>query len=111
MRIRFGCRRAELHEFKANPDREAFGTCLEAEHQSDRGVVAKMMVQGGTLRVGDVVVCGAAYGKVKAMHDTLRPKKKLKSAEPSTPVNLTGLDIAAGAGDKLPCDSGVGWLG
>lgn len=92
---------AELHEFKANPDREAFGTCLEAEHQSDRGVVAKMMVQGGTLRVGDVIVCGAAYGKVKAMHDTLRPKKKLQQAEPSTPVNLTGLDVAPGAGDKF----------
>ena len=92
---------AELHEFKANAEREAFGTCLEAEHQSDRGVVAKMMVQGGTLRVGDIIVCGAAFGKVKAMHDTLRPKKKLQQAEPSTPVNLTGLDVAPGAGDKF----------
>ncbi len=92
---------AELHEYKANPSRPAFGTCLEAEQQSDRGVVAKIMVQGGTLKVGDVVVCGGAFGKVKAMHDTLRPKKKLKEAEPSTPVNLTGLDIAPGAGDKF----------
>ena len=92
---------AELHEYKANHEREAFGTCLEAEHQSDRGVVAKMMVQGGTLKVGDIVVCGASFGKVKAMHDTLHPKKKLKAAEPSTPINLTGLDVAPGAGDKF----------
>ena len=92
---------AELNEYQADPTREAHGMCLEAEQQSDRGVVAKVMVQTGTLNVGDVVVCGPAYGKVKAMHDTLRPRKKLKSAEPSTPVNLTGLDIAPGAGDKF----------
>ena len=81
---------AELNEYRANPDRAAYGMCLESEQQSDRGVVAKLMVQSGTLRVGDVVVCGASYGKVKAMHNTLRPNKKLKEAEPSTPVNLTG---------------------
>ena len=92
---------AELHEYKANPDRPAHGTCLEAEQQSDRGVVAKIMIQAGTLRVGDIVVCGGAFGKVKAMHDTLHPKKKLKEAAPSTPVNLTGLDEAPGAGDKF----------
>ena len=92
---------AELHEYQADPTREAHGMCLEAESQSDRGVIAKVMVQTGTLNVGDVVVCGPAYGKVKAMHDTLRPRKKLKSAEPSTPVNLTGLDVAPGAGDKF----------
>lgn len=92
---------AELHEYKANASRPAFGTCLEAEQQSSRGIVAKMMVQGGTLKVGDIIVCGGAFGKVKAMHDTLQPKKKLKSAEPSTPINLTGLDVAPGAGDKF----------
>ncbi len=92
---------AELHEYQADPTREAHGMCLEAEQQSDRGVIAKVMVQTGTLNVGDVVVCGPAYGKVKAMHDTLHPRKKLKSAEPSTPVNLTGLDTAPGAGDKF----------
>ena len=92
---------AELYEYKANPKRAAFGMCLESEQQSDRGVVAKLMVQNGTLNVGDVIVCGAAYGKVKAMHDTLKPRQKLKSAEPSTPVNLTGLDVAPGAGDKF----------
>lgn len=92
---------AELHEYKANASRPAFGTCLEAEQQSDRGVVAKIMVQGGTLKVGDIIVCGGSFGKVKAMHDTLRPKKKLRTAEPSTPINLTGLDVAPGAGDKF----------
>ena len=92
---------AELHELKANPDRPAFGTCIESEQQSDKGVVAKMMVQTGTLRVGDVIVCGSSHGRVKAMHDTLRPKKKIEEAGPSTPVNLTGLDIPPGAGDKF----------
>ncbi len=92
---------AELYEYKANPDRSAFGTCLESEQQSDRGVVCKVMVQGGTLNIGDIVVCGAAHGRVKAMHDTLHPKRRLKSAGPSTPVNLTGFNTAPGAGDKL----------
>ncbi|MCH2181474.1 MAG: translation initiation factor IF-2 [Mariniblastus sp.] len=92
---------AELHELKANPDRPASGTCIESEQQSDKGVVAKIMVQTGTLRVGDVVVCGSSYGRVKAMHDTLRPKIKLDEAGPSTPVNLTGLDQPPAAGDKF----------
>ncbi len=92
---------AELHEYKADPSQAAFGTCLEAEQESDRGVMAKIMVQTGTLNVGDVVVCGAAHGRVKAMYDTLRPKKKVKKAGPSTPVNLAGLDVAPEAGDKF----------
>ena len=92
---------AELHELKANPNRPAFGTCIEAEQQSDKGVVAKMMVQNGTLRVGDVIVCGSSHGRVKAMHDTLRPKEKHEEVGPSTPVNLTGLDHPPGAGDKF----------
>ena len=92
---------AELHEYKANPDRHAYGTCLEAEQQSGKGVVAKIIVQGGTLNVGDVVVCGPAHGRVKAMYDTLNPRKKLKHAGPSTPINLTGLNVPPGAGDKF----------
>ena len=92
---------AELHEYKANADRAAFGTCLESHQESDRGVVAKVMVQGGTLQVGDVVVCGQAFGKVKAMHNTLKRNQKLKEAEPSTPVDITGLDVAPGAGEKF----------
>ena len=92
---------AELQEFKADVNQDAFGTCLEAEQESDRGVMAKIMVQGGTLNVGDVVVCGQGHGRVKAMYDTLSPKKKLKKAGPSTPVNLAGLDVAPEAGDKF----------
>jgi translation initiation factor IF-2 len=92
---------AELHEYQANPERPAYGTCLESHQESDRGVVAKVIVQGGTLKVGDVVVCGQAFGKVKAMHDTLKRNKKHNEAEPSTPINLTGLDVAPGAGEKF----------
>ncbi len=92
---------AELHEYKANPDRDAMGTCLEAEQESGRGVIAKFMVQNGTLKDGDVVVCGAAHGRVKAMYDTLRPRVKVKSAGPSVPVNITGLDVAPQAGEKF----------
>lgn len=92
---------AELHEYQANPVRPATGTCLEAEQQSDRGVIAKVIVQNGTLNVGDVVVCGAAHGRVKAMYDTLNPSRTIDSAGPSMPVNLTGLDVAPGAGDRF----------
>ncbi len=92
---------AELHEFKANPNRPAFGTCLEAEMNEDRGVIAKLLVQSGTLKPGDVVVCGAGYGRVKAMYDTLDGHKKHPTAGPSTPVNVTGLSVAPGAGDRF----------
>ncbi len=92
---------ADLHEYKANPDRSAMGTCLEAQQEPGRGVVAKIIVQNGTLKVGDVIVCGPSHGKVKAMYDTLHPKKKLLEAGPSIPVNVTGLDIAPGAGDRF----------
>jgi translation initiation factor IF-2 len=92
---------AEMHNYQANPDRAAFGTCLEAEQQSDRGVVAKLMVQGGTLNIGDVVVCGSSFGRIKAIYDTLNRNKKKKTAEPSTPVNVTGFDVAPAAGDKF----------
>jgi len=92
---------AELHEYRANPSRLGSGVCLEAELQPGLGVVAKMLVDRGTLRVGDVIVCGPAHGRVKAMYDTLTPRKKHKEAGPSTPVNLTGLDVAPGAGDRF----------
>jgi len=92
---------AELRELKANSDRPAAGICLETEVQSGRGVIAKMLVQKGTLRVGDAIVCGAAHGRVKAMYDTLQPAKKHQQAGPSIPVNLTGLDVAPGAGDRF----------
>ena len=85
---------ADLQEYQANPDRPAIGTCLEAEQEVHRGVVAKLIVQNGTLQVGDIIVCGGAHGRVKAMYDTLSPHKKVTAAGPSMPVNVTGLDIA-----------------
>jgi translation initiation factor IF-2 len=63
--------------------------------------VAKLLVQRGTLRVGDVIVCGAAHGRVKAMYDTLNGRVTHQEAGPSTPVNVTGLDIAPAAGDHF----------
>ncbi len=92
---------AELHELKANPDRPAIGTALEAEMRAGEGVVSKMLVQNGTLRQGDVVLCGTAYGRVKAMYDTLDSKKVVEEAGPGTPVNLVGLDVAPSAGSKF----------
>jgi len=92
---------AELHEYKADPDRSACGTCLEAELHEGRGVVAKLLVRKGTLHLGDVVVCGSSYGRVKAMYDTLELTKRHQEAGPSTPVNVTGLDCAPGAGDQF----------
>ncbi|GAF68953.1 unnamed protein product, partial [marine sediment metagenome] len=92
---------AELHDLKANPARAAYGTCLEAQQEVGRGVVAKMIVQNGTLNVGDIIVCGGAFGRVKAMYDTLHPKQKVTAAGPSTPVNLTGFDTAPAAGEHF----------
>ncbi len=92
---------AELNDYKANPTRPADGVCLEAEQASDRGVIAKLIVQNGTLRPGDVVLCGTSFGRVKAMYDTLNPAIQLKSAGPTMPVNITGLDVAPGAGDRF----------
>ncbi|MBI2827394.1 MAG: translation initiation factor IF-2 [Planctomycetia bacterium] len=92
---------AELHDYKANPHRPAFGTCLEAELHEGRGVVAKLLVQNGTLKIGDVIVCGPSFGRVKAMYDTLHPGATHQSAGPSMPVNVTGLNVAPGAGDRF----------
>src|SRR5262249_62340834 len=68
---------AELHEYKANPDKPAQGMCLEAEQEAGRGVIAKLMVQDGTLKDGDIIVSGGGHGRVKAMFDTLRPRQKV----------------------------------
>lgn len=92
---------AELHEYKANPKRAAMGTCLEAQQDSERGIVAKLLVQNGTLRVGDVIVCGQAHGRVKAMYDTLDVNRRVEEAGPSIPVNITGLDQAPSAGSRF----------
>ncbi|WP_164103062.1 translation initiation factor IF-2 [Candidatus Laterigemmans baculatus] len=98
---------AELNEYRANPDRTAYGVCIESEQQGDRGVIAKVVVQNGTLRVGDVVVCGAAHGRVRAMRDTLN-NRTIKEAGPSTPVNLFGLDQPPDAGDRFHVLSDIG---
>jgi len=92
---------AELHEYRANPKRPAIGTCLEARQDSDQGVVSKMIVQRGTLRVGDIIVCGDAFGRVKAMVDPLDPAATIDEAGPSRPVDLLGLDIAPAGGQPF----------
>ncbi|MCI0332984.1 MAG: translation initiation factor IF-2 [Planctomycetes bacterium] len=92
---------AELHEYKANPNRPATGTCLEAQQEAERGIVAKVLVQNGTLRVGDIIVCGQAHGRVKAMYDTLDEHHRLVEAGPSVPVNITGFDMAPSAGSRF----------
>jgi translation initiation factor IF-2 len=92
---------AELHDYRANPKRAAMGVCLESEQSADRGVIAKVMVQTGTLRVGDIVLCGTTFGRVKAIYDTLKRNKQVTEAGPSMPVNITGLDRAPEAGEKF----------
>ncbi len=92
---------AELHDYRANPNRSASGVCLEAEQAADKGVIAKVVVRSGTLKAGDIVLCGSSYGRVKALYDTLRPNRVLDQAGPSMPVSITGLDAPPGAGDRF----------
>jgi translation initiation factor IF-2 len=92
---------ADINEYRANPDRPALGSCLEAEQEGARGVIAKLIVKNGTLHVGDVVLCGSAFGRVKAMYDTLKKGTRVKAAGPSMPVNVTGFDTAPEAGDSF----------
>lgn len=91
---------AELNEFKANPNRQALGVCIECQQQGDRGVIANLVVLNGTLHVGDVIVCGDSHGRVRAMRSPLTGKP-IKAAGPSTPVHITGLDSPPGAGDRF----------
>jgi translation initiation factor IF-2 len=88
---------AELHELKSNPDKPAAGTCLEASLHDTRGVLATFLVREGTLRRGDLVLCGQAYGRVKAMFDD--HDRPIQEAGPATPVVISGLDLAPAAGD------------
>ncbi len=80
---------AEMEELKANPDKRALGTVVEAELDKGRGPVATVLVQGGTLKVGDPIVCGLASGKVRAMINS--KGKRVKTAGPSTAVEILGL--------------------
>ena len=91
---------AELHDLRANPDRDAAGVCLDASIHEGRGVVACLLVQKGTLKVGDAIVCGEASGHVKSMFDTLTRRKRTE-AIPAVPVFVTGLDTPPGAGDRF----------
>jgi translation initiation factor IF-2 len=92
---------AELHDLRANQDREAAGVCLDASVHEGRGVVACLMVQKGTLRVGDAIVCGEASGHVKSMTDTLNRRKRFTEAGPSRPVFVAGLDTAPAPGERF----------
>jgi len=92
---------AELHDLRANPERAAAGVCLDASVHEGRGIVACLLVQKGTLHVGDAVVCGEASGHVKSMTDTLQARRKIKGAGPSHPVYVTGLDVAPGPGERF----------
>ena len=87
---------AELLEFKANPDREAVGVCLESFRDEGRGVIAWMIVQKGTLKVGDDVLCGTSYGRIRAMYDD--KGNEVREAGPSTPVKVAGLNEVPTAG-------------
>jgi translation initiation factor IF-2 len=90
---------AEILNLKANANRNASGSIIEASLDKGRGYVATLMVQTGTLKVGDIVLAGANYGRVKAMFDDTG--KKVAEAGPSTPVVLLGLDGAPQAGEKF----------
>ena len=90
---------AELLELKANPNKPATGTVVEAFLDKGRGYVSTILVQAGTLRVGDYVLAGKNSGKVKAMHD--ERGNDVEAAGPSTPVSILGLDGAPQAGDKF----------
>lgn len=90
---------AEMQEIKANPNRQAFGTIIEAKLDKGRGPVATVLVQKGTLHIGDTIIAGIAYGKVRAMVNDRG--EKVKKAEPSTPVEVLGLADVPQAGDVL----------
>jgi translation initiation factor IF-2 len=90
---------AEMLDLKANANKRAIGTVVEASLDKGRGYVANILVQAGTLKVGDMMLAGAHYGRVKAMFDYRG--NKLKEAGPSIPVQVLGLGGAPAAGDKL----------
>jgi translation initiation factor IF-2 len=89
----------EVEELKANPTRRATGTVIEAQLDKGRGSVATLLVQNGTLRVGDPIVVGNTFGRVRAMVNDLG--RRVKEAGPSTPVEITGLNDVPLAGDQF----------
>lgn len=90
---------AELLELKANPNKNAVGSVIEATLDKGRGYLTTMMVQGGTMKIGDIVLAGSHFGKVKAMFD--HRGQRLKKVGPATPVQMLGLPGAPQAGDRF----------
>lgn len=90
---------AEVEELKANPDAKAFGTVIDAQLDKGRGSVATLLVQNGTLHVGDPLVVGSTYGKVRAMVNDLG--QRVNQVGPSAPVEITGLQDVPQAGDQF----------
>ncbi|MCG2502325.1 translation initiation factor IF-2 [Staphylococcus epidermidis] len=90
---------AEVQELKANPNKQAVGTVIEAELDKSRGPAASLLVQNGTLNVGDAIVVGNTYGRIRAMVNDLG--KRIKSAGPSTSVEITGINDVPLAGDRF----------
>lgn len=90
---------AEMLELKANPKRPALGTILEAKVEKGRGPVATVLIENGTLRIGDPVAAGATYGRVRAMFNS--HGKKIKQSGPASAVEITGLNDVPTAGDKF----------
>ncbi len=90
---------ADIGDFKANPMRPGVGTVLEAQLDRGRGPVATVLVQNGTLRVGDFFICGQVFGKIRAMFGDLG--QQVREAEPSTPVEVLGLDSMPEVGDSF----------
>ncbi|HOY30387.1 MAG TPA: translation initiation factor IF-2 [Bacteroidales bacterium] len=90
---------AEMLELKANPNRDAYGTVLESSLEKGRGYVAKLLMLNGTLRVGDMVLAGSSYGRVKAMYN--ERNLIVENAGPATPLLLLGLNGAPQAGDSF----------
>ena len=90
---------AEMEELKANPKRYAVGTVIESKLDKNKGVTASLLINNGTLRLGDPIVVGSSFGKVRTLKDC--NGKDLTSAEPSMPVEITGLNEVPVAGDKF----------
>ncbi|MGL5677388.1 MAG: translation initiation factor IF-2 [Cellulosilyticaceae bacterium] len=90
---------AEVNDYRANPSRKARGTIVEAELDKGRGPVATVLVQSGTLKIGDPIVAGSAYGRIRAMVDD--KGRQVKKATPSTPVEILGLSEVPSAGDMF----------
>ncbi|MEB6060116.1 translation initiation factor IF-2 [Staphylococcus pseudoxylosus] len=90
---------SEIQELKANPSKHAVGTVIEAELDKSRGPSASLLVQNGTLNVGDSLVVGNTYGRIRAMVNDLG--QRIKSAGPSTPVEITGINDVPQAGDRF----------